>query len=181
MKKLFYILIITLFSFNAHSQDGHNGIRFDMNQKQVEEKGFVCNPPKEKRSNMDMTGVAFGIPTKDYEVHIGADNKADIILAELVGIQELPDLFSLYRKVENFFPNENPDDTHTEPNLFIRKSWKAKNNSGATIFIMQGIKNFTKTKVSVIFYSPQYNAASEKERAELADKKAKEKMTEKLQ
>lgn len=188
MKKLVCVTVAALFSFHAYAQEGHNGIRFDMNQKQIEAKGFACNPPKEKKDDvvaichhMDMTGVAFGMPTQEYEVQIGPAKKVDEIRAELVGMRDLSDLFALYRKVENFFPKKDEAGTHSGQGVYMRNAWRANNNAGAAIFVMQGVRPITKTTVSVMFYSPRAMAAVDKAQAERAKKPATDEGVEKSQ
>lgn len=190
MKRLICIMIAaTCLTFPAYAQDGHNGIRFDMNQKQVEAKGFSCNPPKEKKDSdviavchhMDMTGVAFGIPTQEYEVRIGPTKRVDEIRAELVGMRNLSDILSLHRKVENFFPKKDEAGSHRAQGMYSRDAWRANNNAGVAVFMFSGVPPITKTTVSVMFYSPRAMAAVDKAQSERAKKSGPEGKDEKTE
>lgn len=123
----------------AHAMDGHNGIQFDMSQKEVEAKGFVCNPPKEKIdhilslcAHMDMTGVAFGDPTKDYSIVIGPSGKVDQISAVFANTANVSDYVSLSAKIVNFFPNKHEPSTMHESHV-MTDEWRAHDNSAAVL------------------------------------------------
>jgi len=71
----------------------HNGIKFDMSQKQVEAMGFVCEP-EEGRDHIviaeckhsKMIGTAFDYKTKDYTLLISASGKVGTVSAEIIGV-----------------------------------------------------------------------------------------------
>lgn len=171
MNKFIYTAIsIACVGLSAHAQDGHNGIRFDMTQKQVEAKGFTCNPPKEKIGNivalchhMDMTGVAFGIPAQDYEVRIGPSKRVDVIKAELTGVRSIEDIFSLHRKVENFFPAKDLKLSHGAQGSYNSDFWRAKNNAGLSLYMSRSQKT-----ISLQFFSPRSVVETDKILAERA-------------
>ncbi|MCX6068221.1 MAG: hypothetical protein NT121_21135 [Chloroflexi bacterium] len=164
MKNHFYIAITaSCLCQLAYAQDGHNGIKFEMTQKQVEALGFVCNPPKKPSSDklaechhMDMTGVAFGYPMQDYEVSIGASNNVDSIKAKLNGVRSLADVLELHEKVKNFFPIEDVQGTHRHQGMYSRDAWRAKNNAGLSLFQDSGAPPIIKPSLSVTFYSPRF-------------------------
>lgn len=170
MRKIACIAIAAICSSPTIASDGHNGIRFDMTQKQVEAKGFVCNPPEEKKSDvvaecqhMDMTGVAFGFPTKDYRILIGSTKKVDMIGAEFSGRVGTEDYFSLHRKIEHFFPKKYEAGTVHEQGMVRRDEWRANNNASAVLMLMNGIPPITKTSLSITFWSPRWMAKADKE------------------
>lgn len=158
MSKLIYTAIsIACIGLSAHAQDGHNGIRFDMTQKQIEAKGFTCNPPKEKRGSivaichhMDMTGIAFGIPAQDYEVRIGPSKRVDEIQAELTGVRSIEDISSLHRKVEDFFPVKDLKLSRGEQGSYNWDLWRSKNNAGLSLYMSS-----SKKTISLQFFSPR--------------------------
>ena len=169
MKKIVCIAVAAISSSLAIASDGHNGIRFDMTQKQIEAKGFVCNPPEEKTpdviaecQHMDMTGVAFGFPTKDYRILIGPTKKVDMIGAEFSGRIGTEDYLSLHRKIEHFFPKKNEAGTLHEQGMVRRDEWRAKNNAALVLLLVSGIPPITNTSLSVTFWSPRAMAESDK-------------------
>lgn len=147
---------------------GHNGIRFDMTQKEVEEKGFVCNSPEKKQSHilavckhMDMTGVAFGYPTKDYNIVIGPSGKVDKIGAEFSNITSASDYLSLHSKIKDFFPNKQEAGSIHE-SFAMRDVWTAKNNSAAILNYTEGVPPFIKSSLSISFWSSRSASESSK-------------------
>ncbi len=173
----FIAIGIAVISFTAQAIDGHNGIKFDMTKKQVEEKGFFCNPPKRpdplviaECHHMDMTGVAFGIPAKDYEVRIGTSNRVDEIKAELIGLRSLSDVIELHQKIEKLFPTKDEAGTHSEKGMYTRDEWRAKDNSGVSLFMASAIPPITKAVARLTFYSPRSMEEIDKVRAERAKK-----------
>lgn len=145
----------------ADNTGGHNGIRFDMTQKEVERKGFVCNPPREKQKNiladcrhMDMTGVAFGYPTKDYNIAIGPSGKVDKIGAKFVNINSASDYLSLHAKIVHFFPNKKEDGS-MNGSLIMRDVWLANDNSSAVLLYIEGVPPVFGSSLSISFWSPR--------------------------
>lgn len=133
-----------------------------MTQKQVEALNFVCNPPEEpdpyklaECHHMDMTGVAFGYPTQDYEVTIGPSKKVDRIEAKLIGVRSLADVLELHQKVKKFFPIEDKQGTHRHQGTYSRDAWRTKNNAGLSLFFSSGAPPIAKSYLSVTFHSPR--------------------------
>ena len=144
------------------SDFSHNGINFNMTQHEIEEKGFVCNPSKGKNSNieskcehMDMTGVAFGFPTKDYRLTIGPSGKVDIISADFSGRIDSADYFSIQSKIQHFFPTQNEVATLHEQGLLRRDEWVSNDNAAAVLTYVSAIPPFTKQTLSIAFRSPR--------------------------
>lgn len=162
MRKIFYVALAAIFSSPAIAFDGHNGISFDMTQEQVEEKGFVCNPPKEEMQDvvaecqhMDMTGVAFGFPTTDYQILIGSAKNVVMIGAKFSGNLSAADYLSLQRKIEHFFPNKEEAKTVYVKNQFRRDVWRANNNATAVLVLMNGVPPIIKTSLTIAFWNPR--------------------------
>jgi len=158
-----------LMPFTAYAFNGHNGISFDMTQQEVEKKGFVCNPPEKKDPNvkaecehMDLTGVAFGYPTKDYRLIIGSSGKVDMIGAEFGGHIATSDYFSLHSKIKHFFPTKDEKASFHAQGTATRDQWRAKNNASAVLLLIYGVPPITKTSLSITFWSPRYMAISDK-------------------
>lgn len=169
MRKFAYIVIVAITTSHAAiAADGHNGIRFDMTQQQVEAKGFVCNPPKEKKPDviaecrhMDMTGVAFGFPTKDYSILIGPTTKVDSIGAEFSGRIGTEDYFDLHHKIVHFFPIEHKAGSmHSES--IRRDEWRSNNGAAAVLLLLKGTPPVTRTSLSIRFWSPRAMAEADK-------------------
>jgi len=157
---------------NANAMDGHNGIHFNMKQKDVEAKGFVCNPPKEPQKHilavckhMDMTGVAFGFPTKDYNLVIGASGKVDKIGAEFSNPISMADYFSLHPKIEHFFPQKYEAGSKHADSV-IRDEWRAKNNSAAVLMYFKGVPSITNSSLRISFWSQRAMAEAEKNKSD---------------
>lgn len=170
MKRLAYIALATVCCSYAIASDGHNGIRFDMTQKQVEAKGFVCNSTAEVTSSviaqcrhMDMTGVAFGFPTKDYRVSIGRTKRVDMIGADFSARIGTADYFSLHEKIAHFFPTKNAAGTLTGQDIAVRTEWRAKNNAAAVLLLIKGAPPIIKDSLSITFWSPRAIADTDKE------------------
>ena len=147
----------------------HNGINFDMTQKDVEEKGFVCNPPEEQNpsiktecKHMDLTGVAFGYPTKDYSLIIGPTGKVDKIGAEFNGNMSMDDYLKLHREIEFFFPNKDEKGTFHSQGTVRRDEWRDKNNTSAVLLLFDGIPPITKGSLSITFWSPRHTEITDK-------------------
>lgn len=154
--------------------DGHNGIKFDMTQKQLESKGFICNPePKPdmtitKCKHMDMTGVAFSVPTQNYTVHIGRDNHVAIISADLVGVRRYEDYTHLLNTVSEFFPTK--DEASSSSNsgsgmILQRDAWRDKNNAGIAVSFFSGTGGgliSIKQQATVVFSSPNFMSVKDK-------------------
>lgn len=162
MRKIVCIAVAAFSSSHVIAFDGHNGIRFDMTQKQVETKGFVCNPPKERKPtviaeclHMDMSGVAFGFPTKDYRILIGSTKKVDMIGAEFVGHIGTEDYLSLHSKIEHFFPKKTQSQ---QASMVIRDVWRANDNAAAVLLLIRGIQ----PSLSITFWSPRVMAEADK-------------------
>jgi hypothetical protein len=140
--------------------DGHNGIRFDMKQKDIEAKGFVCRPRKEKITHihvecnhMDMTGVAFGFPTKDYNVTLGSTGKVTFISADFSGNINTSEYLGLNSKIELFFPNKIPELTMYSEVARI-DHWRDKNNFAAVLLLTAGVEPYISQKLKITFWSP---------------------------
>ena len=148
---------------------GHNGINFDMTQKQVEIKGFVCNPPKEESSSikaeckhMDFTGVAFSFPTNDYTIYIGPSGKVDIITADFSKQLSLTDNLKLYRNIEHFFPTKYEKGAFYSEGLMRRTEWRAKNNASAVLLFINAMPPVRDATTSITFTSPRRIANADK-------------------
>jgi hypothetical protein len=103
---------------------------------------------------MDMTGVAFGFPTKDYRILIGPTKKVDMIGAEFSGTIDTEDYLSLHRKIEHFFPKKNEAGTVQE-SMVRRDEWRANNGAAAVLLLIKGIPPITKTSLHITFWSPR--------------------------
>lgn len=164
-----FVLILCLAPFTAYAFDGHNGISFDMTQQEVEKKGFVCSPPKEKNpsikaecEHMDLTGVAFGYPTKDYSLIIGPSGKVDNINANFGGHISIEDYLGLHRKIEHFFPEKNEKASFHAQGTATRDEWRDKTNASAVLLLFYGTPPITKTRLSISFWSPRYMSIIDK-------------------
>lgn len=162
-------------SLSAFAVDGHNGITFKMTQKQVEAKGFVCNPEKERKdviavcNHMEMKGAAFGNPTENYEVSIGINKKVDGIKAELVGFSaNVEDYLELTMKIQKFFPNKDEKLSFNGEGYFIKDFYRSKDKSGAAILITKPMPPIIKGKTVITFYSPYAMSQVDKSLAEKA-------------
>ncbi|PTQ85288.1 hypothetical protein [Agitococcus lubricus] len=167
MRKIAYIAIFTICS-HAIAFDGHNGISFDMTQKQVEAKGFVCHPPQEKNPSViaecqhtNMTGVAFGFPTKDYQISIGPTKKVDMIGADFSGRISKKDYVGLFRKIEQLFPKKDETGTFHEGTV-LRDVWRANNNAAVILLLMNGVPPITESSLGITFWSPRAMAEADK-------------------
>lgn len=178
MKKVWVGVLASSVVSHVYAIDGHNGIRFNMTQRDVEAKGFVCAPPKKEGReiavcrHMELTGTAFGVATQNYEVTIGPDKRVADIRADLVGIRTVPEYLNLLSKVQDFFPKKDEAGTHSAQGLYMRDAWRAPDNSGASVFYASGVKGVTKDTMSVTFSSPSEMAAVDKLRAERERQKA---------
>ncbi|MDP3005303.1 hypothetical protein [Methylotenera sp.] len=148
-------------SLSAFAVDGHNGITFKMTQKQIEAKGFVCNPEKEGKdiiavcNHMEMKGTAFGIQTENYAVHIGTNKKVDEIKAELIGFSaNVEDYIELTMNIQKFFPNKDEKLSFNGEGYFIKDFYRSKDKSGAAILITKPIPPISKGRKGITFYSP---------------------------
>lgn len=155
-------------SANSRAMDGHNGIRFEMTQKDLEEKGFVCNPPKEPKihiralcEHMDMTGIAFGFPTKDYRIIIGPSGYVDKIGAHFSGRISMADYLGLSSKIEHFFPKKYAPGTIYAKTSRIDE-WRADNNASAVLIYFQGVPPVIDQSLSINFWSPRAMAEADK-------------------
>lgn len=164
-----FVFVVCMLPFQAHAFNVHNGITFDMTQKEVENKGFVCNPPEEKDPNvkarcehMDMTGVAFGYPTKDYSLTIGPSGKVDGISAKFSGNIATSDYLSLHNKIKHFFPEKDEKASFHSQGTATRDQWRAKNNAAAVLLLINGMPPYIKTSLSITFWSPRYMAIRDK-------------------
>lgn len=164
------MIVVTIASIPAYAFNGHNGINFDMSQKEVEKLGFVCNPPKEKDpdtkancEHMDMTGVAFGFPTRDYRVRIGSSGKVDMISSEFSVNLSTAEYIRLHSKIEHFFPTKDEDASFHAQGTARRDQWRAKNNAAAVLLLMNGIPPVTETSLGISFWSPRYMTSSDKQ------------------
>lgn len=173
--KEFVIAIILLVASSCYSYaiDGHNGIKFNMTQKQLEKMGFICNPNTDAKQlfiadcrHMDMTGVAFNIPAQNYSVSIGKNKRVATILADLIGIRTLDDYIALIVNISEFFPKKDEAGTKSIEGYLQRDAWRAKNNAGIALNF------FTRSgpRVTIGFFSPTYMSALDKELAKEATK-----------
>jgi hypothetical protein len=113
MRKYIFAVALATISLYCYAIDGHNGIRFSMTQQQVEAMGFISNANTgPERSflatckHMDMAGVAFSLPTRNYEVEIGNDGRVSSIQADLVGVRSAGDYRALLNNISEFFPTK---------------------------------------------------------------------------
>jgi hypothetical protein len=171
MRKIIILIVVIaaavvgayfIFGTGAKSSgiDGHNGIRFDMKQKDIEAIGFVCKPRNEKVNHihvecnhMDMTGVAFGFPTKDYSVAIGSTGKVTFISSNFSGNITTSDYLGLNSKIELFFPNKVAELT-MHSNVARIDHWRDKNNSAAVLLWTAGVEPYISQKLTITFWSP---------------------------
>jgi len=182
MKKFVFTLVLVTTSFYCHAIDGHNGIKFSMTQQQVEQLGFICNTSDNSEKSylarckhMDMTGAAFSVPTRNYEVTIGKDKRVSSIGADLVGVRSLADYLELHTRISEFFPKKDEAQTFSHQGAGVRRdAWRANDNAGIFLFYSSGVKGLIKDTLSVTFHSPSSMAAADKKRAEEAAKKARE-------
>lgn len=171
MKLAFLILAFATVSPFAQALDGHNGITFNMTQRQVETKGFICDSETKSEGtiiatcrHMDMTGAAFGVPTQNYEVGIGPNKRVASIKADLVGIRSLADYLALHTRIGQFFPKK--DEQRSFADRGVRRDfWRDKDNSGISLFFSSGVRGVIKDTMWISFYSPADMAASDKIRA----------------
>jgi len=156
-------IIATIFLMPASVSgfNGHNGITFDMTQNEVEKKGFVCNPlEKEDRrikyrcNHMDLTGVAFGYNTKDYNLAIGHSGKVIKIGANFTGIKTVSDYLNLHTQIEQFFPNKYEKGSMHEKSL-TREEWRSKNNSSVVLIHFKGSPPYIQPSLVLSFWSPK--------------------------
>lgn len=170
---LIAVLIIFASSTYVYASDGHNGILFKMTQKQVEKKGFVCNPIKNKSDtdiadcrHMNMTGNAFGYPTKDYRVIIGPSKKVDMIVAKFSGRITTDQYYDLQYKIEHFFPNKNEAATVND-DVFMGDEWRSNNNAAARLSLFPG----SSSSMYITFVSPRAVLAKDKKQMKDMEKK----------
>lgn len=181
MKKFVFTLVLTTTSFYCHAIDGHNGIKFNMNQQQVEQLGFICNTSDNsdksylaRCKHMEMTGTAFSVPTRNYEVTIGKDKQVSSIGADLIGVRSFTDYVELSIRISEFFPKKDEVRTYRHQGAGIRNdAWRSNDNAGISLFYSSGV-GFTKDRLSVTFYSPSFMAAADKKLAENAAKKTRQ-------
>ena len=181
MKNFVFAVLLATTSLYCHAIDGHNGIKFSMTQQQLEGMGFICNPnTKSERSSfatckhMDMTGAAFSVPTRNYEVEIGSDKRVSSIRADLVGIRSTADYLALLTNISGFFPKKDEANTHSHQGSYMKEAWRANNNAGISVFYSSGVKGLIKDTLWVSFHSPSLMAMADKKRAEEAAKKSRE-------
>jgi hypothetical protein len=170
---LIAVLFIFIGSISTDASEGHNGILFNMTQKQVEGKGFVCNPPEEKSdttiavcNHIDMTGIAFGYPTKDYEVRIGPSKKVDTIRASFSGEITSDQYFDLHSRIPLFFPKKDEAATDNNSKYYECNEWRAKNNSSARLCLFYR----PKTSMGICFFSPRAQLARDKKQNNVQEK-----------
>lgn len=160
MKKLILVVITSTCFNTAHAMEGHNGIRFDMTQKDVEAKGFVCRPPKPASKglsaeckHMDFTGVAFDYPTANYTISIGESGTVNLINADFSGNLRYSDYQNIAFKVKHFFPNKK-ESMCVVTDSISSEVWKDENNAAAKITFFSGIRPYTKDRVNIGFFGP---------------------------
>jgi hypothetical protein len=165
-------LLLTIGPY-AFAIDGHNGIRFNMSQKDVEGKGFVCSPPKKSDTrevavckHMELSGTAFGVPTQNYEVSIGPDKRVARIRADLVGIRSAQDYLSLLNRVQEFFPVKDEARTQRVQGQFMNDTRRAPDNSAVSVFYAPGVQGIVKDMLAVTFMSPAHVELTDKLRAQ---------------
>lgn len=181
MKKIMLFILLATASCYSYALDGHNGIRFDMTQKQLESKGFICHPNnKEERltiatcKHMDMSGVAFSLPTQNYEVQIGSDKRVAWIRADISGIHSMADYIALVTNISEFFPKKDAAGT-LRGSSFRKDAWRDNNNAGISVSYFAGAEGveWDKDTFWISFTSPSVMKAADKFRAEQAAIKAR--------
>jgi len=168
-------------SLSAFAVDGHNGITFGMSQKQVEAKGFVCNPSSDAErkdiiavcNHMEMTGTAFGNPRGNYEVSIGTNKKVNEIKADLVGFStSIESYLALTLKLEKFFPIKDEKLSFNGQGYFIKDFYRSKDKSGAAVLITKPMPPISQGSKVITFYSPYAMSQIDKSLADKAQRDA---------
>jgi hypothetical protein len=179
-KSICFVLAVACHSLNTYAVDGHNGIKFNMSQRQVEAKGFSCTSETKDKDiiavchHMDMTGIAFGYPTGNYEVSIGTNKKVDVIKVELVNFRaNIPTYMDLTQKVKNFFPIEDGEIKHE---MVFRNDFRANDKSGLIVVSFAPLPPISNGSTSLIFHSPHSMMLKDRARAGRAKEKAKEEL-----
>lgn len=166
-------LSLTLVCIAAHAIDGHNGVRFTMNQGQVEKLGFICTKVDDDPTmrtvarcmHMDMKGAAFNTPTSNYIVSISTDGKVGSIASSFTEIRTREDYSTLLNAVGIFFPKKDLYETQHLPELgHMRDSWRTPNNAGISIIYATGSKGYSKDSFRVAFFSPNWMRETDKKR-----------------
>lgn len=183
MKKIAVIFALCTISYSTYAIDGHNGIRFDMNQQQLESIGFICNSNAEQKmdgypiatcKHMDMAGIAFSVPTNNYSVNIGPDKHVASIRADLVGIRSTAEYLAMITNISGFFPNKDEAGSRSyNGGRIMTNAWRANNNAGISVTFFAGVKGMTKDTLWVSFISPNQMAIADRNRSETSTKKAR--------
>ena len=177
MNKIFIGFTLLIVSCSAFAIDGHNGILFEMTQAQIESKGFICNPTTigekvvTRCKHMDMTGVAFSVPTNNYEVQIGADGHVDSIQSDLLGIRSTADYLALLGNISGFFPAKD-ESRNLHSQGVMMDWWRANNGAAISVFYSSGVRGILKDTLHVTFHSPKSMAIADKALAENQKKRA---------
>lgn len=177
MKKFAFVVLLSTTTLYCHAIDGHNGIKFEMTQQQLESIGFICNPNTKKERepiatcrHIDMTGIAFGVPTRNYAVEIDSDNRVSSIRVD-IGINSMADYIELNTNISGFFPNNDEFETDSKQGSYIKNGWRANNNAGIWFTYFSGVKGIVKDKFWLIFNSPSYMTKRDNHRAEVKNNK----------
>lgn len=161
MKLLYAVLLVAILSgcdSNSPPVGGHNGITFNMNQKDVEKLGFVCKESKPDDwfsvscSHMAMTGRAFSHNIAEYSVTINRqDGKVCQIDAAFTDISKLPDYMLISSKVTDFYSTEVY--SNIVGNIYDRM-WIDKNKARLVLNYSEGVPPIFPDKITVSFWSP---------------------------
>jgi tol-pal system protein YbgF len=190
MTKLILAIVLLLVSSSySYAIDGHNKIKFNMTQKQLEKIGFICNPVTDdqlivaKCKHMDMTGVAFNVPAQNYTVTIGRNKKVAEIKADLIGISDLKAYIKLKHNIDEFFPNKNNSIKKPAKIGWFQDGWIANNNAGINLYVIFDSRDVIADKyrrdsiAEIVFNSPNYMTALTKKNVNEVQKKDVEGLT----
>ena len=167
---VFSVYFVVKTFFGGNSSDvfvSHNGIRFDMGRKQVEALGFVCRSetPTDRVwytarcTHSSMTGMVFGVPTRDYHVALGTMGTVDMINmsiaeANMTIYSELPD------RIERIFPKKNASEQNDTDRI---EEWRNKNNDGVVLTLIESSSQIINSSLSISFRSSRLNAIADAE------------------
>jgi len=181
MAKYFLLIALLLFVTGCDSRKGvsvtkpgdtiteHNGIKFDMSQKQVEAMGFVCKPEEDRHhttiakcKHSKMTGTAFDYRTKNYRLSISTSGKVGVIFAEIVGMpyweyntssqQLTQDLFS---KIQKTFPIK--ADSRGVPGSYVNSEWNTRDGFKLSVIMFPGMSTVSsKSSTHMQISSPSF-------------------------
>ena len=160
MKSLYAVLLVTMLygcGSDSVTVGGHNGITFDMNQKDVEKLGFVCKESKPDDwfsvscSHMSMTGRVFEHNTESYRLIINRqDGKVCQIDATFTDASNLPDYMLISTKVPDFYSTE--EYSHVSATMHDTM-WIDKNKARLILTYFQGLPPLLPSNITVHFWS----------------------------